>query len=125
MGVHLPLQRLLLKTQPHQQQQLSGGLELMRQQQLQQAGGGFQSAQAQQNFPGPPRQASSGGGQGGGGGAGGRQGVVGYGPLTGQRYRETPTTQVREYDISYGRPYNTASEASFLEELEAYAKQGR
>jgi len=35
-------------------------------------------------------------------------------------YKITPTTQVKEYETSYGRPFNTANEAEFLEYEQAY-----
>jgi len=38
------------------------------------------------------------------------------------RFRIVPSTGVKEYEASYGRPYNTANEADYLESLSAYAK---
>ena len=35
-------------------------------------------------------------------------------------YRITPSTGVKEYDTSYGRPYNTLNESDFLEYENAY-----
>lgn len=40
-------------------------------------------------------------------------------PGTG-RFTINPSTQVKEYESSYGRPYNTANEAEFLESEAAY-----
>ncbi len=40
-----------------------------------------------------------------------------------QPYRITPTTGVKEYDTSYGRPYNTLNESDFLEYENAYKQQ--
>nr|QBK87286.1 MAG: thioredoxin [Marseillevirus LCMAC201] len=38
-------------------------------------------------------------------------------------YRITPTTGVKEYDTSYGRPYNTLNESDFLEYENAYKQK--
>ncbi len=38
-------------------------------------------------------------------------------------YRITPSTGVKEYDTSYGRPYNTLNESDFLEYENAYKQQ--
>lgn len=38
-------------------------------------------------------------------------------------YRITPTTGVKEYETSYGRPYNTLNESDFLEYENAYKQQ--
>ncbi len=38
-------------------------------------------------------------------------------------YRITPTTGVKEYETSYGRPYNTLNETDFLEYENAYKQQ--
>ena len=38
-------------------------------------------------------------------------------------YRITPSTGVKEYDTSYGRPYNTLNETDFLEYENAYKQQ--
>jgi hypothetical protein len=67
-----------------------------------------------QNFPPPPPQS----------GGNSSQGTVQQGPLAGQKFRITPSTQVKEYDSSYGRPYNTASEADYLEMETSYVNNG-
>jgi len=61
------------------------------------------------SFPAPPRQPNPSGASGHPGG--GSQG-----------FRIVPTTGVKEYDASYGRPYNTANEADYLESVTAYHK---
>nr|QBK87697.1 MAG: thioredoxin [Marseillevirus LCMAC202] len=38
-------------------------------------------------------------------------------------YHITPTTGVKEYETSYGRPYNTLNESDFLEYESAYKQQ--
>ena len=49
----------------------------------------------------------------GGGGGGGNS----------QNYKITPNTGVKEYETSYGRPYNTLNEMDFLEYESAYKQQ--
>lgn len=40
-----------------------------------------------------------------------------------QNYKITPSTGVKEYETSYGRPYNTTNESDFLEYESAYKQQ--
>jgi len=61
-----------------------------------------------QSFPAPPRQPMH--------SAGGQQ------SQQDNRFRIVPSTGVKEYDASYGRPYNTANEADYLESVAAYNK---
>jgi len=39
------------------------------------------------------------------------------------KYKVTPSTGVKEYETSYGRPYNTSNENDFLEYEQAYIQQ--
>jgi hypothetical protein len=63
-----------------------------------------------QTLPPPPSQQNRPNGNSGGA----------QGPPQANKYRIVPGTQVKEYEGSYGRPYNTASEADYIDELEAY-----
>lgn len=40
-----------------------------------------------------------------------------------QTFKITPSTGVKEYETSYGRPYNTSNESDFLEYEKAYKQQ--
>jgi len=42
---------------------------------------------------------------------------------SGKQYNITPSTGVKEYETSYGRPYNTLNEMEFLEYENAYKQQ--
>lgn len=101
-------QTSLQAPQPHQQPQrpppsnntINGG------------GGGYHPSQQQPQrpFPPPPPPSSM------------QHPGQGQGPVGGQPYRITPGSGVKEYERSYGRPYNTASETDYLEEEAAYRK---
>lgn len=91
--------------QPQQPMQHAIPMHQQPQQQFPQQQAGPQSA-----FPAPPRHAQHPSTGGGGG------------QSEGNRFRIVPTTGVKEYDASYGRPYNTANEADYLESLAAYQK---
>ena len=83
------------------------------------------SRQAVQEMPTGMESQLDGGGGGGPTRPGGVMGGTGQeqSVATKQPYRITPSTGVKEYDTSYGRPYNTLNESDFLDYENAYKQQ--